>query len=291
MADIKEHLSSFLAYIGSEKGLSLNTIEAYGRDIAFFQKFLDEKNIFSIEKVKPEMVLQYLTFLKQKSYASSSFARIVISLKVFFRFLKKEKIILDDLTLFLDSPKMWKFMPTVMTYQEVESLLSMPDVSTFVGARDKAIFELLYATGIRATEAANIKIMHVTDDFIKVSGKGKKERLVPVGKKAIDAIDHYLINFRKEGDGYLFISQNLKKINRIVIYQRIKIYAKKAGICKKISPHTLRHSFATHLLENGADLRLIQDMLGHEDISTTDRYTHISQKFLKEAFQRFHPRP
>jgi len=291
MAGIQELLSSFLAYIGSEKGLSVNTIEAYGRDITFFQKFLEEKSVFLVEKIKPEIIMQYLTFLKQKRYASSSFARIVISLKIFFRFLKKEKLIVDDLTLFLDSPKTWKFMPTVMTYSEVEKLLSMPVVTTFIGARDKAILELLYATGIRATEAANIKIIHVTDELVKVTGKGKKERLVPIGKKALDAIDHYLLHFRKEGDGYLFVSQNLKKINRIVIYQRIQYYAKKAGIYKKISPHTLRHSFATHLLENGADLRLIQDMLGHEDISTTDRYTHISQKFLKEAFQRFHPRP
>jgi len=291
MADIKDHISSFLAYVGSEKGLSINTIEAYGRDIGFFKKFLEEKNVFSLNRLKPDLIFQYLSFLKQKNYASSSFARMIISLKVFFKFLKKEKLVLEDLTLFLDSPKTWNFIPSVMTYKEVEKLLDVPDVSCFIGARDKAIFEILYATGIRASEAANIKILHVSDEFIKVFGKGKKERLVPIGKKAINAIDHYLVNFRKEGDGFLFVSKNFKKINRIIIYQRIKIYAKKAGINKKISPHTLRHSFATHLLENGADLRLIQDMLGHEDISTTDRYTQISQKFLKQAFVRFHPRP
>jgi len=180
-----------------------------------------------------------------------------------------------------------------MTYKEVEDLLNQPDIKTFIGARDKAIIELIYATGIRVTEACNVKVLDVSNDFVKVDGKGKKQRVVPIGKKALDAIDYYLLNFRKEKKDFefLFVSNNYKKIDRITIWNRIKFYSKKASINKNISPHTLRHSFATHLLENGADLRLIQDMLGHEDISTTDRYTHISKAYLKKAFENFHPRP
>ncbi|NGX33091.1 MAG: hypothetical protein K1060chlam4_01152, partial [Candidatus Anoxychlamydiales bacterium] len=224
---------------------------------------------------------------------SSSIYRSFVAIKVLFRFLKKENAIKKDITLYLDLPKIWQFLPSVMTYQEVDSLLNQIKTEDFVGARDKAILELLYATGIRVSECCSLKILDVNDDFIKVMGKGKKQRLVPIGKKAIEAIDHYLLNFRNEVKGldYLFISKGGKKINRVTIYNRIKLYAKGANIKKNISPHTLRHSFATHLLENGADLRLIQDMLGHADISTTDRYTHISKAHLKRAFESFHPRP
>nr|NGX29452.1 Tyrosine recombinase XerD [Candidatus Anoxychlamydiales bacterium] len=215
------------------------------------------------------------------------------AIKVLFRFLKKENVIKKDITLYLDLPKIWQFLPSVMTYQEVDSLLNQIKTDDLIGARDKAVLELLYATGIRVSECSSLKILDVNDDFIKVTGKGKKQRIIPIGKKAINAIDHYLLNFRNEIQGidYLFISKNGKKIDRVTIYNRIKIYAKGANIKKNISPHTLRHSFATHLLENGADLRLIQDMLGHADISTTDRYTHISKAHLKKAFESFHPRP
>lgn len=292
MQDINILITSFLAYIETEKGLSKNTVEAYFRDISFFKDFLIKKSIFKIQDVTQPHIIEYLSYLKD-NYATASIARIFIAIKVFFRFLKKESVIQTDITRYLDIPKIWQFLPTVMTYLEVENLLNQPDVSTFIGARDKAIFELIYATGIRVSEACNIKILDLSDDFVKVEGKGKKQRIIPVGKKALGAIDHYLINHRKERKEceYLFVSNNLKKIDRITIWNRIKFYAKGANIKKNISPHTLRHSFATHLLENGADLRLIQDMLGHEDISTTDRYTHISKAHLKRAFDNFHPRP
>ena len=292
MQNIDFQIRAFLAYIESEKGLSSNTVEAYSRDIRYFKDFLSKKSISRFEDVKQADVIEYLSFLKTK-YASSSIYRSFVAIKVLFRFLKKENAIKKDITLYLDLPKIWQFLPSVMTYQEVDSLLNQIKTEDFVGARDKAILELLYATGIRVSECCSLKILDVNDDFIKVMGKGKKQRLVPIGKKAIEAIDHYLLNFRNEVKGldYLFISKGGKKINRVTIYNRIKLYAKGANIKKNISPHTLRHSFATHLLENGADLRLIQDMLGHADISTTDRYTHISKAHLKRAFESFHPRP
>jgi integrase/recombinase XerD len=288
------HLSSFLAYIGTEKGLSKNTIEAYGRDLRFFLTFINkEKKKNSLEMISHEDIISYISSIKSKDYAGASLSRMFISIKVFFRFMKKEGAIDKDVTQFLELPKIWQLIPCVMSYSEVEVLLLQPDVTTYLGARDKAILELLYATGIRVTEACDIKIKDVNDTFIKVMGKGGKERLVPIGKKAIDAIDYYLANFREEDtlDGHLFVSKGNNKLDRITIWNRVKFYANKASIKKNISPHTLRHSFATHLLENGADLRLIQDMLGHEDIATTDRYTHISKGFLKKAFKQFHPRP
>ncbi len=293
MTEFNLHISGFLAYISSEKALSKNTIDAYIKDINFFTDFLKDKGLVSFLAVKEMDIMEYLAVLKNKQYASSTICRIFVAIKVFFRFLKKENEIKKDISRYFDIPKIWQLVPNVLTYKEVEKLLNVPDDTSFIGARDKAVLELIYATGIRVSEACSIKINDVTDDFIKVTGKGKKDRIVPIGKKAIQAIDHYLLNFRKDitFNDYLFISKNEKKIDRVTIFNRIKHYAKLADINKTISPHTLRHSFATHLLENGADLRLIQDMLGHEDISTTDRYTHISKGHLNKAFKHFHPRP
>jgi len=281
-------VKNFLIYISSEKALSKNTILAYERDLRFFVEFLKDKRS-DFQSVDGEDVVDYLGFLKTKNYASSSIYRAFVALKVFFRFLKREGFAAVDIGIF-EIPKVWQLVPVVLTYPEVEELLKQPDIKTHIGARDRAVLELLYATGIRVSELANLLIKDVGDDFVKVKGKGKKERIVPVGKKALEAIDYYLVNFRKDGE-FLFLSQRGQKINRIDVYLRIKIYAKMAKIEKNVSPHTLRHCFATHLLENGADIRLIQEMLGHEDISTTDRYTHLSQNHLKNAFKNFHPRP
>ena len=199
------HLSSFLAYIGTEKGLSKNTIEAYGRDLRFFLAFItQEKKKNSLEMISHEDIISYISSIKSKNYAGASLSRMFISIKVFFRFMKKEGAVDKDVTQFLELPKTWQLIPCVMSYSEVELLLLQPDVTTYLGARDKAILELLYATGIRVTEACDIKIKDVNDTFIKVMGKGGKERLIPIGKKAIDAIDYYLANFRDEDtmDGY-----------------------------------------------------------------------------------------
>ena len=286
----KEFLHKFLIYISSEKGLSKNTALAYKKDLEDFFIFFQSLNK-SFLSVCQEDIVSYFSFLKIKKYASATIYRIFVSIKVFFRFLKKEGFFEKDIISSLESPKIWQLIPTVMTYNEVERLLTAPDITTFVGARDKALLEVLYATGIRVSEASNIKIKDVGDRSVKIYGKGKKERMVPLGEKALKAIDYYLLKFRKKASSeYLFVSPKERKLNRIVIWQRIKEYAVCAKIHKNISPHTLRHSFATHLLENGADIRVIQDMLGHESITTTDRYTHISGLYLKNSFNKFHPR-
>jgi len=281
----------FLDYLRSEKGLSIHTIEAYGRDVRLFAERLVVKEW---KEAKSEDILKFLVYLKESSYATSSICRTLIAVKVFFKFLKKEGIISSDLGRYFETPKIWQLIPQVLTVEEVDALLAQPKLEDFVGARDKAILELLYATGMRVSELCQLSIQDLSDTFVKVKGKGKKERMIPVGKQAILAVDHFLQSFRgeaKEEGAPLFISAKGKRIDRVTIWERVKVYAKSAGITKVISPHTLRHSFATHLLENGADLRLIQDMLGHEDIGTTDRYTHVTGNRMKAAFHMFHPRP
>jgi integrase/recombinase XerD len=288
-------LSDFLSYIASEKGLSKNTIEAYQRDLISFLDYLDHSDIKDLNMVSNEHMICFLEEGKKHHYATSTICRQLVSMKVFFRFMKKEGVIDKDPSLFLESPKMWQLIPEVLTVDEVTALLAAPDTTSFLGARDKALFEMIYASGLRVSEICAMNITDVSDDSVRVKGKGGKERIVPIAKKALTSVDTYLNTFRslsKGGDEHaLFITQQGKRIDRIAVWNRMKYYSKKAGIAKNISPHTLRHSFATHLLENGADLRVIQEMLGHASIATTDRYTHISQKHMSEAFNAFHPRP
>lgn len=286
-------MEDFLSYIGSEKGLARNTIGAYRQDIYSFCAFLRDKGIKEFQQVAQEDIISYLAVLREKNYAGSSICRALVAIKVFFRFLKKEKSIAENTAFFLDSPKIWQQIPEVLTYDEVERFLKQPDVTTWTGARDKAILEIMYASGLRVSEVCSLNIHDVDDSFVKVKGKGGKERLVPIGEEALQSIDAYLALFRKESakEKALFLSKNGRRIDRMTIWKQVKLYAKKAEILREISPHTLRHSFATHLLENGADLRIIQELLGHASIGTTDRYTHISQRHLTDAFSKFHPRP
>lgn len=289
---LKHAVADFLSYIGSEKGLARNTIIAYARDLEQFCALLSEKGISTFGEVKEQEIIAFIDLLKKKNYASSSVCRTFIAVKVFLRFLKREKMIDRDAALYLESPKLWQLIPEVLTVEEMERFLATPDATTFLGARDKAILEVLYASGLRVSEVCGLDIQDVSDAFVRVKGKGGKERLVPIAKTAVDAVDHYLLAYRKESsEKALFLTQKGKRIDRVEIWKRVKFYGQKAGILKKISPHTLRHSFATHLLENGADLRIIQEMLGHASIATTDRYTHISHKHLHESFSAFHPRP
>lgn len=281
-------------YIGSEKGLSPNTIEAYHRDGLYFVKFLEANEIFDFDAVKQNHIVDFLEFLKDHSYATSSISRNLIAIKVLFRFLKRESIVKNNVALYLETPKLWQVIPEILSQEEVESLLHQPDSSQPCGARDKAILELLYASGLRVSEVCRIKINDVDDEHVRAFGKGSKERLVPLGRHAIAAIDHYLSLFRDQVDSEkqqaLFVTKGGKSIDRVSVWRMIKHYGKKAGITKNISPHTLRHSFATHLLDNGAELRVIQEMLGHSSISSTDRYTHISKTHIQKAFDAFHPR-
>jgi len=286
-------LDDFVLYIRTEKGLSENSIIAYERDIKTFLLFLKNNSIFTLQELTEEILFQFFGHLHKKNLADSSICRAFISLKSFFKFLKREKVMEHSYESSFDTPKPWQIIPEVLTYEEVENFLSLPDVSCFIGLRDKAILELMYASGIRVSELCQLQIKDIHGEFIKVKGKGRKERLVPYGEKAKKAIHSYSTTHRKNcsPDEFLFCSKTGKKIDRISVWNRVKYYAKKAGISKNISPHSLRHSFATHLLENGADLRVIQEFLGHENISTTDRYTHISHKRLQAAFRNFHPRP
>lgn len=278
-------LHDFLNFLKVEKNLSPNTIECYGRDLRTFFKYVQT----DLPKISEQQIYDYLKWLHQKQLAGSTIFRFMISLKIFFRFLRKEKIL--DLEFHFESPKLWQLIPDVLTYEELLSLFAVCDQTSFIGLRDLAILELLYASGLRVSELCQLKIKDVSNGLLKIKGKGNKERIVPYGKKAEEIVKNYISKYRSlDLNEWLFVSKNQRAMDRIAVWHRVKIYANKAKITKEISPHTFRHSFATHLLENGADLRVIQELLGHESIATTDRYTHISQNKLQKAFKNFHPR-
>jgi integrase/recombinase XerD len=285
------YLTLFLHYLASEKGLSTNTLQAYRRDIT---AFLLTCPLSDLTECREKRVYQHLQSLQQQGYATSTMARHIISLKVFFRFLLREALVDYDLAIYLETPKVWQLIPEILTPDEVDRLLQSIEITTPLGARDRAIFELLYATGIRVSELCGLTLSSFYGGQIKVLGKGNKERMVPVGQEALKAIDHYLLHHRpltSHPKAPLFLSRKDKPLRRETIWKKIQGYAKKAGITKPLSPHTLRHCFASHLLTNGADLRLIQEMLGHENIATTERYTHIDDTYMHQAFTKYHPRP
>lgn len=295
MSQFHSDLKIFFSYILSEKGLSKNTKLAYERDLLNFCTFLTKQNVLSFCDVSTQNILNFLEYLQNQLYATSSICRALMAIKVLFRFLKKENLIKLNICLTLESPKLWELVPDILSEAEVLDIIKAPDTETFIGARDCAILETLYACGLRVSELCLLNIKDVSEETIRVVGKGGKERVLPIAKAAVKAIDHYLAHFYnypvkdKYGEA-LFVTKKSKRIDRVHVWNRIKLYAKSAGIEKVVSPHTLRHSFATHLLDNGADLRVIQDLLGHADIATTDRYTHLSTKRLNEAFSTFHPR-
>lgn len=288
-------IEDFFLYLASEKGLAKNSLIAYRRDAAHFLSFLDQKSLPDFQDIQGTHLEEFLENFIQKGYHPASTCRMAAFLKVLFRFLKREGYVNKNLGLYVETPKLWKTLPQVLSKNEIDQLLSQPDPTTEWGARDLALLEVLYACGLRASEVALLKISDVDDRFLRVFGKGSKERLVPIGKKAIAAIDHYLTHFRplieNTNKAPLFITNRGKPMDRHLIWKIVKSYAKQAGIKKNISPHTLRHSFATHLLDGGADLRIIQELLGHSSIKATDRYTHISQPQLAQAFHSKHPRP
>lgn len=287
-------VEDFILYIASEKGLAQNTIEAYRHDSFVFIQYLRDHQITALEKVDQTHITDFLGLLRAQNYASSTICRMMITIKVLFRFLKREAIVPTNIALYLDTPKLWQLIPEVLDLSEVERLLMEPKQDSYVGARDRAILEVLYSSGLRVSELCGLKIYDVDDTFVRVMGKGSKERLVPIGRKAIEAIDFFLGNYRCQFDSEkikeIFLTKNGKPIDRITVWKMVKERAKRAGITKNISPHTLRHSFATHLLDNGADLRVIQEMMGHASINSTDRYMHISRSHLQEAFDACTPK-
>ena len=290
-------LDSFLSYLAVEKGLSENTLESYGRDVRKFIRFMDEHGLGSAGDIKYSHILDYLSHFKDKGFNATTVLRSIVSLKQFFKYLLMEKLIEENPAAHVRTPKMKKGIPGVITLDEVERLLSAPDESTPEGLRDAAMLEVLYATGIRVSELIGLKQNDVNFElgFVVVYGKGSKERIVPMGDKARNKLLEYLGSSRptllKSRDAKaLFVTRLGKGMTRQGFWKIIKHHALKAGIAKKISPHTLRHSFATHLLERGADLRTIQLMLGHSDISTTQIYTHVESERLKVIHKKYHPR-
>lgn len=286
-------IKDFSIYLTSERGLSLHTLESYRRDIHQFHDFLKSQALESWKLVQQQHVIDFLAIKHRENYATTSISRALIAIKIFFRFLCREKLVPLNVSQLLESPKIWQLIPDVLSLDEMERLLKLPDKSHQKGARDRAILEVLYASGIRVSELCQLKVYSHDDTSLRVQGKGKKERVVPVGELAIKAIDEYLA-FRDgpetERQEALFLGSGDRPIDRVTVWRMVKKYALQAGITKNIFPHTFRHSFATHLLDNGAELRIIQELLGHASINSTERYTHLSRKHLHEAFQMFHPR-
>ncbi len=294
---MKDLLKNFLEYLSVERGLAKNTIDAYNRDLKSYIFYLRTKNITNIDHTNRTTIVSYLLLMQKKGKASSSISRACASIKSFYHFLFRERIIHKDPTANLDTPKLEHRLPKVLTVTEVEMLLCQPDMTNPLGIRDRSMLELLYATGMRVSELISISMEDINLEmgFLRCIGKGSKERIVPVGSIAIEYLEHYILNARKKilddkESEILFLNRRGDALTRQGFWKIIKKYSKQAGINKKITPHTLRHSFATHLLENGADLRSVQEMLGHADISTTQIYTHITRDKIKEVYDKTHPR-
>ena len=294
---IEEILDQYISYILIEKGLSVTTIEAYSSDIHFFIDFIEKQNIKNIAAIDDILILKYIIYIEKKGLGANSRSRHIISLRGFFNFALHEKIIKKNPFKNITLPKTGHKLPSFLSINEIKMLLKAPDKTKKNGIRDTAMLELLYATGLRVSELINIKLQDINLDagYIKVFGKGAKERIVPMGKFAIEEIEEYLkqtrkLFLKKRGSNYLFLNSSSNKLTRQGFWKLLKKYTKKALIKKNISPHTFRHSFATHLLEGGADLITVKTMLGHSDISSTQIYTHISKTKLQEMHKKFHPR-
>lgn len=287
----------YLHYLKVERGLSENTINSYGIDLKLFLEYLRKNEIPSFKQVNKEVIVNYMQAEKNNNKANSSILRSVSSLRKFFQYLAQEKIIEKDPMLLIDTPKKKQHLPQVLTKEEVEKLLHSPNTGQVLGLRDRAMLELMYATGLRISEIINLKLedLHLTMGTLQTLGKGHKERIVPVGDEAIKWINRYLEEARpkllkQKRSNYLFLNFHGNNLTRQGVWKNLKAEVRKAGIQKNITPHTLRHSFATHILENGADLRIVQELLGHADISTTQIYTHLSNKQLADIYNRAHPR-
>jgi integrase/recombinase XerD len=295
---MEEFITAFLDYLSVERGLSRNTIASYREDLDQFAAFLKARSVSSMGAVTRGVISDFMFSQKNGGIAANSISRRLSCLRMYFRFLLRERIIRSDPTGLIDSPKLWKRIPETLSANEVEALLAQPNHRKPQGIRDRAILETLYATGMRVSEAADLRRENVNLDvgFVRCTGKGNKERIVPLGKKAVEAVKRYLDAARPGFLGgreceFLFVSRLGKRISRQSLWKIIKKYASEAKIRKPIKPHILRHSFATHLLEHGADLRSVQEMLGHANIATTQIYTHVNKDRLKSVHKQFHPRP
>jgi integrase/recombinase XerD len=295
---LNQLIDQYINYITVEKGLALKTVEAYSGDLQTFLQFLDTQNIACVQDADTAVILKYIIDLRRNGLAPRSRARNLVALRGFYRFLIETGVLTDNAASLVDLPKSGMKLPDVLTTKQVERLLESPDRGTLRGVRDAAMLELIYAAGLRVSELIGLRIsaINLEAGFVRVLGKGSKERFVPIGRKAMLALQDYLTHARpsllktKQVSHYLFVARAGNPMTRQGFWKLLRKYAFQAGITKKISPHSLRHSFATHLLEGGADLRAVQVMLGHVDIATTQIYTHVAKQRLIEIHQKYHPR-
>jgi len=297
MSSLDILVDQYLNYLVLEKGLSEKTVESYSSDLVRYLEFLKQKGVKKIADADTPLILKHLIALRDAGLGSRSCARHLITLRGFYKFLVQERIIEYDPAKLIDLPKSGLKLPDVLTVAEVNLLLNMPDTGKPLGKRNAAMIELLYAAGLRVSELVNLKFLDVNLEacFVRVLGKGSKERVVPIGVCAKEKIHDYIntarpLLLKERTSPYLFVARAGKPMTRQGFWKLLKQYAQQAGIKKKIAPHSLRHSFASHLIEGGADLRAVQVMLGHVDISTTQIYTHIAREHLRQMHEKYHPR-
>ena len=294
---MNDYFKDYITMLRVERNVSAHTIDAYKRDLKQYLEYLLSKGIKSLHDISSKHIRDYVRKLNNTGLAAKSIARIISSIRSYHNFLSSEKIIKENPALNLDSPKIPKKLPEVLSEKEISNITESVDDSYQFAKRDKAIIEMLYSCGIRVTELCDLETSNLffDDDLIRVMGKGSKERLLPIGGRAKRFLNDYLINTRhklikKTSSSSVFVSRNGKPLTRAMINNILKKWCLASGITKSVSPHTLRHSFATHLLEGGADLRFVQALLGHSDISTTQIYTHLDKHHLKEIYKTHHPR-
>jgi len=295
---MQDFLKEYLVLLKIEKNLSENSINSYKTDLKKLFDFLEKKKIADFSNVTYKILTDFFELQRSEGINSASVSRYSSSIKGFFSYLHMQEYIEKNPASRLTSTKISRDLPTVLSFIEVEKILDQPNIKTNLGMRDKAILELLYSSGLRVSELLNLKIsdLFFEEEIIRVLGKGSKQRIVPIGKSAIDWITNYLqkvrplLQKRMKSENIIFLNSRGSKLSRMAIWKIVKKYCEKAEIDKEVHPHTFRHSFATHLLEGGADLRAVQEMLGHADISTTQIYTHIDREYIKQIHKDFHPR-
>jgi integrase/recombinase XerD len=290
-------VDQYLNYLVVEKGLAAKTVEAYAGDLNAFLAFLREQNVASMEDADTAAILKHVISLRHKGRGSRTRARHLVTIRGFFRYLKQAGVLQHNAAKMVDLPKSGLKLPDVLSVEEVDRLLAAPEVQTPLGLRDAAMLELIYAAGLRVSELVGLLVpaVNLEAGFVRVMGKGSKERIVPIGRKALVRLQNYLETARPallkdRPSRFLFVARAGKPMTRQGFWKMLRRYGLKSGIAKRITPHSLRHSFASHLLEGGADLRAVQVMLGHVDIATTQIYTHVAQKRLVEIHRRYHPR-
>ena len=293
-----QSVRDFLNYLTVEAGLSNNTILAYGRDLKGFLQYCNSERVSQLGQIKPALIQNYLQILTKSQRSESSIKRCLVAIRMFLRFAKLMGLVDNDLTATLEGPKLWQRLPIICSKQQVVNLLNAPSPKEPFYLRDKAMLELLYATGVRASELAGLKTTDLNLDigYLRCIGKGNRERIIPIGKAAIAATIEYLAELRPKlakpfSADFLLLSRTGRPMSRIEIWRLVKKYAIRAGMPRNLTVHTLRHCFATHLLTGGADLRSVQEMLGHVDIATTQIYTHVDQERLRRIHKKYHPRP